>query len=174
MEAKKSYDTALRILKDSVFKNDYLFLAHIIKIEKALTGEDIIYGSKGYIKHNGRWFSPETYKQELYREGFVNYKGKFKKFMGLKNVIIELTYPHVNSFLALKFSGRHIHKKNISFDKLILNRNTSISAQFTVFYRWEVWTFEKPDKGRCFLNLAYDIAKDEWEITRQCEEQKTG
>jgi hypothetical protein len=170
-EAKNSYETALRILEKSIFKDQNEFLKCRIKIENALRDEGIIFGSQGYIYYQEKWISPKEYEKKLYDAGFVRYKGKFKKFMELKDLILRLTYNDVKAYLTSKYSGRNIHKKNIKFDDLVLRRNTGIYSEFTIYYKWEVWTFSEIGEGKCSLDIRYDANQDEWEIIRECEER---
>ena len=169
LEAKNSYETAFKIIKDSNFKEDKLFLEHRREIEKALMNEDIIYGSKGYVKFRNKWMTPDEYENILYQEGFVKYKGKFIKYPELKNIITQLTYPEVQSFVTSKYSDQNIHKKQIKFHKLALKQNNNLSSHFTVFYKWEVWTFREIGEGTCSLDILYDVEKDKWRITKGCE-----
>ena len=170
-EAKNGYETALHILEESKFKDQNAFLKYRIKIENALRDEAIIFGSQGYIYYKGRWITPGEYEKKLHDAGFVRYKGKLKNFMELKGLILSLTHNDVKTYLASKYSGRNIHKKHIKFDKLILNKNTGISSEFTISYRWEVWTFSEIGEGVCSLDIRYDANQDKWQITRECEER---
>jgi len=101
----------------------------------------------------------------------VKYKGKLKKFIELKDLILRLTYNDVKTYLTSKYSGRNIHKKDIKFNKLILNRNTGIYSEFTIYYKWEIWTFSEIGDGNCSLDIRYDANQDKWEIIRECEER---
>ena len=169
LEAKNSYETAFKIIKDSNFKEDKLFLEHKREIEKALMNEDIIYGSKGYVKFRNKWMTPDEYENILYQEGFVKYKGKFIKYLELKNIITQLTDPEVQSFVTSKYSDQNIHKKQIKFHKLALKQNNNLSSHFTVFYKWEVWTFREIGEGTCSIDIVHDVEKDKWRITKGCE-----
>ncbi|WDN90695.1 hypothetical protein BuS5_03666 [Desulfosarcina sp. BuS5] len=170
-EAKNGYETALRILEESIFKDQNEFLKCRIKIENALRDEEIIFGSQGYIYYKEKWITPKEYEKKLYDAGFVKYKGKLKKFMELKDLIIGLTHNDVKAYLTSKYSGRNIHKKNIKFNDLILNRNTGIYSEFTIYYKWEVWTFSEIGEGKCSLDIRYDANQDKWKIIRECEER---
>jgi hypothetical protein len=170
-EGKNGYETALRILEESIFKDQNEFLKCRIKIENALRDEEIIFGSQGYIYYKKKWITPKEYEKKLYDAGFVKYKGKLKKFIELKDLILRLTYNDVKTYLTSKYSGRNIHKKDIKFDKLILNRNTGIYSEFTIYYKWEIWTFSEIGDGNCSLDIRYDANQDKWEIIRECEER---
>ena len=167
--AKQSYETTLNIIKKSSFKDNNRFLKYRIKIENALRDEKIIFGSQGYIYYKNIWLSPGEYEKKLYNEGFVKYKGKLIKFTELKNSILRLTYNHVKAYLTSKYRGRNTHKKQIKFDNLILNKSTSRSSVFTIFYKWEVWTFSEQGDGICSLDVEYNVEQDKWKITRKCE-----
>jgi serine/threonine protein kinase len=169
LEAKNSYETALKIIEGSSFKEDKLFLDHRREIEKALMDKDIIYGSKGYVKYRNKWMTPDEYENTLYREGFVNYKGKYTKYLELKNLITQLTHPEVQSFVTSKYSDQNIHKKQIEFHKLALKQNNGLSSHFTVSYKWEVWTFKEIGEGTCLIDIYYDVKEDKWRITKGCE-----
>jgi len=169
--AKQSYETALSIIKESSFKDENRFLKYRIKIENALRDEKIIFGSQEYIYYKNRWLSPGEYEKKLYTEGFVKYKGKLIKFTEMKNSILRLTYDHAKAYLTSKYRGKNIHKKQIKFDKLILNKSTGNSSVFTIFYKWEVWTFNEPGEGTCSLDVEYNVEQDEWEITHECKER---
>ncbi len=169
--AKNGYETALRILEESIFKDQNEFLKYRIKIENALRDEKIIFGSQGYIYYKKKWITPKEYEKKLYDAGFVKYKGKLKKIIELRDLILRLTYNDVKTYLTSKYSGRNIHKKDIKFDKLILNRNTEIYSEFTIYYKWEVWTFSEIGEGNCSLDIRYDANQDKWEIIRECEER---
>ena len=171
LKTKNDYETALRILEESIFKDQNEFLKCRIKIENALRDEKIIFGSQGYIYYKEQWITPKEYEKKLYDAGFVKYKGKLKKFIELKGLILRLTYNDVKTYLTSKYSGRNIHKKDIKFDKLILNRNTGIYSEFTIYYKWEVWTFSEIGEGNCSLDIRYNVNQDKWEIIRECEER---
>ena len=89
--------------------------------------------------------------------------------MDLKKIIEHKTYPGMQSFLTSKYSGQNIHKKQIKLHELVLNQNDRLSAHFTVLYKWEVWTFNEIGEGRCSFDTYYDVKKDKWHITRECE-----
>ena len=169
LEAKNSYENALKIVEGSNFNEDKLFLEHRRKIEKALMSKDIIYGVKGYVKFRNKWMTPDEYENILYQEGFVKYKGKFKKYLELKNIIKKLTHPEVQSFVTSKYSDQNVHKKQIKFHKLALKQNNNTSSHFTVFYKWEVWTFSEIGEGTCSIDIFYNVEKDKWRITKGCE-----
>jgi hypothetical protein len=169
-EAKNTYQTALGILETSSFKDQTEFLKYRIKIEKALRDEEIIFGSQGYIYYQGSWITPGEYDKKLSDAGFVIYKGKRKHFMELKDIIISLTKNKVKTYLTYIYSGKNIHKKNIRFNRLTLKRNSGAFSEFTIFYRWEVWTFSEIGEGVCSLDIRYDADQDKWKILRECEE----
>jgi serine/threonine protein kinase len=169
LEAKNSYENALIIVEGSNFNEDKLFLEHRRKIEKALMSKDIIYGVKGYVKFRNKWMTPDEYENILYQEGFVKYKGKFIKYLELKNIIKKLTHPEVQSFVTSKYSDQNVHKKQIKYHKLALKQNNNISSHFTVFYKWEVWTFSEIGEGTCSIDIFYEVKKDKWRITKGCE-----
>ncbi|MEE8552384.1 MAG: serine/threonine-protein kinase [Desulfobacterales bacterium] len=169
LEAKNSYENALKIIEGSNFNEDKLFLEHRREIEKALMNKDIIYGVKGYVKFRNKWMTPDEYENILYQEGFVKYKGKFIKHLELKNIIKQLTHPEVQSFLTSKYSDQNIHKKQIKFHKLALKQNNNLFSHFTVFYKWEVWTFSEIGEGTCPIDIFYEVEKDKWRITKGCE-----
>ncbi len=169
LDSKNRYDTALKMVEDSIFKDDRIFLKYKKEIEDALKNEDIVYGSKGFIKFRGKWITPDKREKILFQEGYVKYKGEFIKYLELKNIIKEVTYPKVQSFLSSKYSGQNVHKKQINFKNLTLTENTALSSHFTVFYRWEVWTFNELGEGTCSLEISYHVKKDDWEITKGCD-----
>jgi serine/threonine protein kinase len=169
LDSKNNYDTALKMVEDSIFKDDKIFIKYKKQIEDALKNEDIVYGSKGYIKFREEWVTPDKREKILYQEDFIKYKGNFIKYLELKNIIKQLTYPKVQSFLTSKYSGQSVHKKQITFQKITLNENTALSSHFTVVYRWEVWTFTELGEGSCSLGISYSPKKDDWEITKGCE-----
>jgi serine/threonine protein kinase len=168
-EAKNKYETALKIIIDSDFREDETVSKHKTAIEKALKSDDIVYGAKGYLQYKNKWIHPDEYEKNLYREGYVKYKGRFKHYTDLKSVIKKITYPSVQSFLTSKYSGQSIHKKLIKISELELRQNTGQSAHFTAVYKWEVWTFSEIGEGRCSLDAAYDVEKDTWQIMRGCK-----
>ncbi len=170
-EAKNAYQTALHILEESSFKDQTEFLKYRIKIEKALRNEEIIFGSQGYVYYQGNWITPGEYDKKLSDAGFVIYKGKRKHFMELKDIIISLTNNKVKTYLTYRYSGKNIHKKNIRFNSLTLNRNSGAFSEFTIVYRWEVWTFSEIGNGVCSLDIRYDAGQDKWKIIRECEER---
>ncbi|MBL0716806.1 MAG: hypothetical protein JJV89_02045 [Desulfosarcina sp.] len=167
--AKQSYETALNIIKESSFKDNNKFLKYRIKIENSLRDEKIIFGSQGYIYYKNIWLSPGEYEKKLYSEGFVKYKKKTIKFTNMKDSILRLTNNHVKAYLTYRYRGRNIHKKQIKFDHLILKKSTSRSSVFTIFYKWEVWTFNEQGDGICSLDAEYNVEQDKWKITRACE-----
>ncbi|MCD6185336.1 MAG: hypothetical protein J7K84_06030 [Deltaproteobacteria bacterium] len=167
--AKQSYETALSIIEESSFKDSNKFLKYRIRIENALRDEKIIFGSQGYIYYKNIWLPPREYEKKLYSEGFIKYKEKIIKFTEMKDSILRLTYNHVKAYLTSIYRGRNIHKKQIKFDELILNKSTSRSSVFTISYKWEVWTFNKQGEGICSLDVEYNVEQDEWKITRECE-----
>ncbi len=169
LEAKNSYENALKIVEGSNFNEDKLFLEHRRKIEKALMSKDIIYGVKGYVKFRNKWMTPDEYENILYQEGFVKYKGKFVKHLELKNIIKQLTHPEVQSFVTSKYSDQNVHKKQIKFHKLALKQNNNLSSHFTAFYKWEGWTFSEIGEGTCSIDIFYEVKKDKWRITKGCE-----
>ncbi len=170
-ETKNAYQTALDILEESSFKDQTEFLKYRIKIEKALRDEEIMFGSQGYVYYQGSWITPEEYDKKLSDAGFVIYKGKRKHFMELKDIIISLTNNKVKAYLTYRYSGKNIHKKNIRFSSLTLNRNSGAFSEFTIVYRWEVWTFSEIGDGVCSLDIRYDADQDKWKIIRECEER---
>jgi len=143
LEAKNRYEAALKIIEDSVFKEEELFLKNERKIKNALIKDDITYGSKGYIKYKNKWLTPDGYEGRLLAEGYIKYKGKFKYYLELRKIAEQMAYPGMQSFLTSKYSGRNIHKKMIKFKKLVLKQNTGVSSHLTIVYTWEVWTFDE-------------------------------
>ena len=76
LDAKTSYDSALKIIEGSDFKAEEAFFQYKREIEKALQSADIVYGSKGYVKFRDQWLSPVEYENKLYQEGYVKYNLK--------------------------------------------------------------------------------------------------
>jgi len=169
LEAKNRYEAALEIIEDSVFKDEELFLKYERKIKNALTGDDIAYGAKGYIKYKNKWLTPDEYERKLIAEGYIKYKGKFKHYLKLKKIVKQMTYPGIQSFLMSKYSGQNIHKMQIKYNKLVLKQNTSVHSHLTIAYKWEVWTFYEIGQGECSFDLFYDVKNDKWNITKGCE-----
>jgi len=167
--AKNKYESALKFIEAGSFKAEESFIRYKREVEKALLSEGIVYGSKGFVKYRDKWLSPDEYENKLYQEGFVKYKGQFKKYTALNNIIKRLTYPRVYSFLKSKYSGQNVHKKQIEFHKLKLKQNSGTASYFNVSYKWEVWTFNEIGEGQCSLDLYYDVEHDKWTITKECE-----
>ena len=169
LEAKNRYEAALEIIEDSVLKDEKLFLKYERKIKNALTGDDIAYGAKGYIKYKNKWLTPDEYERKLIAEGYIKYKGKFKHYLKLKKIVKQMTYPGIQSFLMSKYSGQNIHKMQIKYNKLVLKQNTSVHSHLTIAYKWEVWTFYEIGEGECSFDLFYYVENDKWNITKGCE-----
>jgi serine/threonine protein kinase/flagellar biosynthesis GTPase FlhF len=168
-EAKKGYETALAFIQNSRFRNDNDLAGFRKKIESNLAADDIVYGSKGYILHKGKWLSPEELELARYSEGFVKYKGDFRDHRALKNTIKKLCDPIIQKHLTQKYSGKTVHSKNIYFQKMILTRNNAAYSQYTVFYKWSVSTFKGMDEDICTIDIKYNVSTDKWSLLKGCE-----
>ena len=69
----------------------------------------------------------------------------------------------------LKYSDETIHKKDIKYQRVNLKNNTSKQSLYMVDYKWEVWRFKGIDEGACSVEIAYDVAKNSWEVIKGCE-----
>ncbi len=168
-EARKHYEAALQKVTASPFKTERRFLDYKKEIEAALKNDDIVYGAKGHIKYHNKWMSPQEYETTLFQEGYVKYQGQLIHHTGLRKTIERVTETDVNAYLTLRYQGQRVHTKNINFRSVVLNRSNNQSSDYTVYYDWEVWTFKDLGKGRCALNITYDVAKDNWRMVKGCE-----
>jgi len=169
LEARKHYEAALQKVTASKFKTERRFGDYKNEIETALENDDIIYGAKGYIKYHNKWMSPQEYEKTLFQEGYVKYQGRLIHYTGLRTTVERVTEPDVKAYVTLRYQGQRVHTKNIYFRKMILNRSDNQSADYSVYYDWEVWTFKDLEKGRCALNITYDVARDNWRLVKGCE-----
>ena len=129
--ARKYYDTALKKVTASAFKTERRFIDYKNEIEAALKDEDIIYGAKGYIKYQNRWMSPQDYETALFQEGYVKYRGELIHYTSLRATIKQVTEPDVNMYLIMRYKGQRVHTKNIQFRRIVLNRSTDQSSEYT-------------------------------------------
>jgi hypothetical protein len=51
-------------------------------------------------------------------------------------------------------------------EKLLLAQNTMLQSRYTVFFNWEVWTFNEIGNGTCLVDVFYDVQKDEWKTSK--------
>jgi len=70
LEAKERFESALKALGESRFKNDPRVVRRRQVVGKTLTGDGIVYGTQGYIRYGGRWVDPDDYRQN-----YVRYRG---------------------------------------------------------------------------------------------------
>jgi serine/threonine protein kinase len=168
-QARKYYEAALDKVSQSAFKKERRFADYQKEIEAALKDDDIVYGAKGYIKYHNKWMSPQDYETALFQEGYVKYRGQLIHHTALRGTIERISEPDVNMYLSLRYQGQRVHTKNIQFKRIILDRSTSQSADYTVYYDWEVWTFNDIDRGQCALKISYDVATDNWRMVKGCE-----
>ena len=169
LEAKKGYETALASIQNSRFKTDKVLDGYRRDIVSILAADDIVYGSKGYVLHKGKWLTPEALELARYSEGFVKYKGEFRDHKTLKNTIIKLCDPLIQKYLASKYSGKTVHSKNIYFQKMILTRNNAEFSQYSVYYTWKVSTFKGMDEDGCTVDIKYNVSTDKWSLVKGCE-----
>ena len=169
LEAKKGYETAIASIQNSRFKTDKVLDAYRRDIESILAADDIVYGSKGYVLHKGRWITPDALELARYSEGFVKYKGKFRDHKALKNTIIKLCDPLLQKYIASKYSGKTVHSKNIYFQKIILTRSNAEFSQYSVYYTWKVSTFKGMDEDGCTVDIKYTVSTDKWSLLKGCE-----
>jgi len=161
LKSKNSYESALNLIGDSQFKKDRLFLARKQKIEEELLSRDIFYGSQGFIKYGNKWIAPDEYQKH-----YVTYKGGVRHYKELKNIITQITDPHIRIYLIEKYSDQTIHKKQVECYKLALNQKNKSSSHFRVFYRWEVWTFDIIEEGVLSIDMIYNSETDRWQFGR--------
>jgi hypothetical protein len=169
LEAKIGYETALASIQSSRFKTDKVLDTYRRDIESILAADDIVYGSKGYVLHKGRWITPDALELARYSEGFVKYKGEFRDHKTLKNTIIKLCDPLIQKYLASRYSGKTVHSKNIYFQKIILTRSNAEFSQYSVYYTWKVSTFKGMDEDGCTVDIKYNVSTDKWSLLKGCE-----
>jgi curved DNA-binding protein CbpA len=151
LKSKTSHESALEMISDSQFKKDSLFLARKRKIEEVLLNKDIVCGSQGFIKLKNKWIDPNE----------------------LKNIITQITDPHIRLYLINKYSGQNIHKNDVKCNNLILKKKSKSSSHFRVFYKWEVWTFKTIKEGELSLDIVYNSETDQWQFGK-IYEKKSG
>ncbi len=169
MEAKAALETALSAVQESRFKGDRRLSRMKQEIEKSLSDEEIVYGAKGYVLYKDQWLSPQEYENRMYSEGYVKYKNAFKNYKTLSEIIVGKTQPLVNSFLSEKFKDERVHTTNVKFIDLSLKRNSGVSSEYGVDYKWKVWAFKGLNEGSCSIIVSYDVAKDKWYLIKGCE-----
>ncbi len=169
LEAKIGYETALASIQSSRFKSDKVLDTYRRDIESILAADDIVYGSKGYVLHKGKWITPEALELARYSEGFVRYKGEFRDHKTLKNTITKLCEPLIQKYLASQYSGKTVHSKNIYFQKIILTRSNADFSQYSVYYTWKVSTFTGMDEDGCTVDIKYNVSTDKWSLVKGCE-----
>ncbi len=169
LEAKIGYETALASIQSSRFKTDKVLDTYRRDIESILAADDIVYGSKGYVLHKGRWITPDALELARYSEGFVKYKGEFRDHKTLKNTIIKLCDPLIQKYLTSRYSGKTVHSKNIYFQKIILTRSNAEFSQYSVYYTWKVSTFKGMDEDGCTVDIKYNVSTDKWSLLKGCE-----
>ncbi len=157
--SKNAYETALKIIHDSQFKAEGLFQARKRDIERALFNQDLVFGSKGYIRYEDQWIAPDEYRKQS-----VKYKGQDTHYQELRNIIAQLTDFPIRKYLSSKYKEQLIHKKKLECYKIELLKNDPTVSQFKAFYRWEVWTFKVLDEGELSILIAYQAETDQWEI----------
>ena len=167
--AKNQYTAALEVIEQSAYKADSRLLQQKVDIQGKLLHEDMVYGPRGYIQYKDTWLSPEEYEALRLKEGYVKYQGAFKDYKTLRKLIRSKTQPLVESHVMLKYSDETIHKKDIKYQRVNLKNNTSKQSLYMVDYKWEVWRFKGIDEGACSVEIAYDVAKNSWEIIKGCE-----
>ena len=167
--AGKQYANALELIEQSAHKEDSRLLQQKIKIQGKLLQEDMVYGPKGYIHYKEAWVSPEEYEVLRLKEGYVKFQGEFRNYRTLRKLIRSKTEPLVESYVLTKYSDATIHKKDIKYQRIQLEKNTSMQSQYRVDYKWEVWRFKGIDEGACSVEIAYDVVKDSWKLIKGCE-----
>ena len=169
LDAKKGYETALAAVMNSNFQEDDKLAAFREMIASRLAADDIVYGSKGYVRYRDKWLSPEELELARYSEGFVRYKGEFRDHRTLKPTVNKLCEPLVQKYLTRKYSGRTVHTRNIHFQKMILTRNNAVFSQYAVSYKWAVSTFKGLDEDICKLDIKYTVETGKWSLLKGCE-----
>jgi len=159
VKSKQIYESALKMINNSQFKEDRHYGVRKQRILEALLNKDIVYGTKGFIKYENKWIAPDEYQKH-----FVKYKGGVRHFKELKNVITQITDPHIRLYLIAKYGDQTIHKKKVECYQLALNKKNKSSSHFRLFYRWEIWTFKTIDEGDLSLDIVYHSDKDQWQI----------
>jgi serine/threonine protein kinase/cbb3-type cytochrome oxidase subunit 3 len=167
--AKKEYATALELIAQSTYKVDTRLLQQKVIIQDRLLQEDMVYGPRGYIYYKEAWVSPEDYEISRLKEGYVKFRGEFKDYRTLWKLIRSKTEPLVESYVLSKYSDETIHKKDIKYQRIHLQKNTSKQSIYRVDYKWEVWRFKGIDEGACSVEIAYDAAMDSWKFIKECE-----
>ncbi|MBW2220259.1 MAG: hypothetical protein JRF40_12335 [Deltaproteobacteria bacterium] len=161
-EAGDAYRKALAFILKSEFKTSESYEKLKNEIENALQNDDIVYGSIGYIYYKDKWFAPDAYNKELLADGFVRYKDGSISYKKLEPIIEDLAVREVRALLREYYTGQQVHKKQIELEKLLLTQNTLLQSRYAAFFNWEVWTFNDIDNGACFVEVFYDVDKDEW------------
>lgn len=169
LKAKNNYESALKSIDGSYYKNDERLVNYRNDIIDRLTSDEIVFGSKGYIFYKEQWLSPNEYEAQLYKEGFVKYQGEFREYRTLTKTIKNKTRPVVETFVIEKFKDQVVHAKQIKYQTMTLKTNTNTSSGYTVSFKWEVWTFKGLNEGMCNLEIVYRVDKDKWYLIRGCE-----
>jgi hypothetical protein len=169
LAAKNIYETVLQTTAASRFADDEKMMAYRRTAENALKADDIVYGSKGYVLYKDKWVSPRELEIIRYSEGYVRYKGALKDHKTLKNPIEKMTEPLVQKYLNGKYSGQTVHSKNIRFQKLVLTGSSDRSSEYSVYYKWKVWTFSGTDDDVCRIDIKYTVETDKWSLVKGCE-----
>jgi len=167
--AGKEYSAALELIEQSAYREDSRLLQKKVMIQDRLLQEDMIYGPRGYIHYKEAWVSPEEYELIRLKEGYVKFQGEFRDYRTLRKLIRSKTEPVVESYVLAKFSDETIHKKDIKYQRVHLKENTGKRSKYTVDYTWEIWRFKGIDQGACSVEIAYDVARDSWELIKGCE-----
>jgi chemotaxis protein histidine kinase CheA len=169
VKARKHFAEALQMVSASAFRAEMPFSTYKHDIEVALKDDDMVFGPQGYIKYRGKWLTPQDYETTRFQEGYVRYKGELIHYAKLSETIERITYPDVNAFLTKRYAGQRIHSKNIQLKDIDLKSSTNQASVYTVSYDWEAWTFNDLGKGRCILEISYNVEKDSWRIMKGCE-----
>jgi serine/threonine protein kinase len=169
VEAKTVLEKALREVQTSPFREDGRLARAKKAIEEALSRDEIVYGSRGYVLYRNRWLSPSEYENTLLSEGYVKYKNEFKDYQSLSSIIIAKTEPLVKTFLSGKFKDERVHTTNVKFSDLSLKKNSVVSSEYGVDYTWKIWTFKGLMEGSCSMVVSYDVAQDKWYLIKGCQ-----
>jgi len=169
-EAKNSYEAALQAIADSRFGDDEKMIGFRRTAETALTGDDIVYGSKkGYVLYKNKWVSPQELEMIRYSEGYVKYKGAFRDHKTLKKPVEKMTTPLIQKYISGKFSGQTVHSKSILFEKMVLTRNNEQFSEYSVYFKWKVSTFKGMEDDICRVDIKYTVEADKWSLVKGCE-----
>jgi len=169
LNAKKEYTAALTAIEQSAHRDNARLMKQKIDIQGKLLQDDMVYGPRGYVLHKDVWMSPDEYEATRYKEGYVKYKGKFRDHRTLRKLIRSKTESLVDSHVMSKYGDETIHKKDIKYQRIDLKSNTSKKSSYLIDYIWEIWLFKGIEEGACSIEIAYDVARDKWEIVQGCE-----